>query len=138
MERSSNRKMRRVAACLFAAALLGACGPQVGDDPAALEDVTGRPLDFDGRAIGVEAAWFSSFEVSVLTTGFAGSDPPRPIEPLVWVAASPPQACIQRGDEAVWAERVVAEGTFRYRPEGGFGHLGAYEMTLENATLTCR
>jgi hypothetical protein len=37
----------------------------------------------------------------------------------------------------VWAEDVTATGTFRYDPDGGFGHLGAYDMALEDARVTC-
>jgi hypothetical protein len=130
--------MRRVVACLAAAVLLAACTEEHDNPPGPmLEYVTGRPADFDGQQISVEAAYFSSFEVSVLTSGFAGSDPPRPVDPMVWVVASPPPRCIRRAQGAAWARSVIATGTFRYDPEGGFGHLGAYRMALEDAELTC-
>jgi hypothetical protein len=130
--------MRRIVACLAAAALLAACAEDHSDpDGPMLEDVITRPTSFDGREVSVRAAYYSSFEVSVLTSGFAGSHPPQPIEPLVWVAASPERRCTERAQGAAWAERVIATGIFRYDPEGGFGHLGAYRMALEDAELTC-
>lgn len=107
------------------------------DSPQALQDVTADPSAFDDAPVRVRAAYFSSFEVSVLTTGFAESHPPQPVEPLVWVVASPPDRCIERAAGAGWADAVVASGTFRYDPDGGFGHLGEYEMALQEATLTC-
>jgi len=107
------------------------------DSPQALQDVTSDPNAFADAPVRLRAAYFSSFEVSVLTTGFAESHPPQPVEPLVWVVASPPDRCIERAAGASWADAVVAWGTFRYDPEGGFGHLGEYEMTLQDATLKC-
>ncbi|MGH2677425.1 MAG: hypothetical protein ACRDHB_03560 [Actinomycetota bacterium] len=107
------------------------------DSPQALQDVTADPSAFDDAPVRLRAAYFSSFEVSVLTAGFAESHPPQPVEPLVWVVASPPDRCVERAAGAAWADVVVAWGTFRYDPEGGFGHLGEYEMTLQDATLKC-
>lgn len=107
------------------------------DNPQALQDVTADPSAFDDAPVRLRAAYFSSFEVSVLTTGFAESHPPQPVEPLVWVVASPPDRCVERAAGTAWADAVVAGGTFRYEPQGGFGHLGEYEMALQEATLTC-
>ena len=107
------------------------------DSSQALQDVTADPSAFDEAPVRLRAAYFSSFEVSVLTTGFAESHPPQPVEPLVWVVASPPDGCLDRAAGAAWADAVVAWGTFHYNPEGGFGHLGEYEMTLQDATLKC-
>jgi hypothetical protein len=125
---------------IFATAglLLGcADGSEQRESPEALQDVTADPSAFDDAPVRLRAAYFSSFEVSVLTTGFAESHPPQPVEPFVWVVASPPDRCLQRAGGAAWADAVVASGTFRYDPEGGFGHLGEYEMALQDARLTC-
>jgi hypothetical protein len=130
--------MRRAFVIATAGLLLGcadASAPR--DSPQALRDVTADPSAFDDAPVRVRAAYFSSFEVSVLTTGFAESHPPQPVDPLVWVVASPADRCLQRAAGAAWADAVVASGTFRYDPEGGFGHLGEYEMALQDATLTC-
>ena len=105
------------------------------DGPVALAEVLADPDSFDGRRIEISSGYFSSFEVSVLTSGFAESYPPQPIEPLVWVNAGPPRSCLDIADRVTWSERVVAEGVFR--TGGGFGHLGEYEFELEEATLRC-
>jgi hypothetical protein len=107
------------------------------DSNQALQDVTADPSAFDDASVRLRAAYFSSFEVSVLTSGFAESHPPQPIDPLVWVVAAPPNKCIERAAGAAWAEEVIASGIFRYDPEGGFGHLGGYKMALQDATVTC-
>jgi hypothetical protein len=130
--------MRRAFVIATAGLLLGcADASEPRDSPQALQDVTADPSAFDDAPVRVRAAYFSSFEVSVLTTGFAESHPPQPVDPLVWVVASPADRCLQRAAGAAWADAVVASGTFRYDPEGGFGHLGEYEMALQDATLTC-
>jgi hypothetical protein len=130
--------MRR-AIVIASAGLLFTCAEasKPRDSNQALQDVTADPSAFDDASVRLRAAYFSSFEVSVLTTGFAESHPPQPVEPLVWVVASPPDRCLQRAGGAAWADAVVASGTFRYDPEGGFGHLGEYEMALQDARLTC-
>ncbi|HEX2026241.1 MAG TPA: hypothetical protein VHH92_07580 [Actinomycetota bacterium] len=92
---------------------------------------------YAGERVVVTAAYYGSFEVSVLATGFAESNPPEPVEPLVWVDAVPPEECTERSRDATWADSVVATGTFEHGPSGGFGHLGAYDMALRNAVLTC-
>jgi hypothetical protein len=113
-------------------------GPE-GDTPGppTLREVLANRRAFDDRTLRVRAAYFSSFEVSVLTTGFAESHPPQPVEPVVWVDAAPPDRCMERVRDAAWAESVVASGLFRFAPDSGFGHLGAYDMALEDATLSC-
>jgi hypothetical protein len=92
---------------------------------------------YAGERVVVTAAYYGSFEVSVLVTGFAESNPPQPVEPLVWVNAVPPEDCTERTRDATWAESIVASGTFEYDPDAGFGHLGAYDMALRDAALTC-
>jgi hypothetical protein len=123
------------------AALLVACAdagqPPDRQEAQPLQDVVADPAAFDGATVRLRASYFSSFEISVLTTGFAESHPPQPVDPLVWVVAGPPDRCLERAQGAAWAETVIAFGTFRYDPEGGFGHLGDYRMALENATLAC-
>ncbi|MGH2691017.1 MAG: hypothetical protein ACRDHM_00750 [Actinomycetota bacterium] len=100
--------------------------------------VTESPGDYDGQRVTVEAGYYGAFEVSVLTSGFAESFPPQPVEPLVWVGAGPSEECLEDAEGGVrWAERVEASGVFRYDAGGGFGHLGAYEMTLQDAEITC-
>jgi hypothetical protein len=132
--------MRRAVAIASAVLLLG-CAEGTGNGlltaPAPLREVAADPEAFDDHELRIRAAFYSSFEVSVLTTGFAESHPPQPVEPLVWVVASPPDRCLERAAGAAWADDVVASGTFAYDPEGGFGHLGEYEMALQDATLSC-
>lgn len=100
--------------------------------------VTESPGDYDGQRVTVQAGYYGAFEVSVLTSGFTESFPPQPVEPLVWVGAGPPEECLQDSEGRVrWADRVQASGVFRYDPQGGFGHLGAYEMALDDARITC-
>lgn len=119
-----------------AATLLAACGGAA--DAPSFSALVERPADFDGESITIESGYYGAFEVSVLTSGFAESFPPQPVEPLIWVGASPEGECLQdAGGMASFAERVEATGTFRYDPDKGFGHLGAYDMTLEDARLTC-
>jgi hypothetical protein len=108
-----------------------------GPSPSTLRQVLANRRAFDDRTVSVRTAYFSSFEVSVLTTGFAESHPPQPVEPVVWVDAAPPDRCMDRTRDAAWAPSVVASGRFRFDPDSGFGHLGAYDMALEDATLSC-
>lgn len=121
--------------------LMAACADGVPQDdgatPSTLRQVLANRRAFDDRTVSVRAAYFSSFEVSVLTTGFAESHPPQPVEPVVWVDVAPPDRCLDRTRDAAWAESVVASGQFRFDPNSGFGHLGAYDMALEDATLSC-
>ena len=132
--------MRGVIAIAAAGLLMGCAEggpPGLLSAPVTLRDVAVDPEAYDDGDVRIQAAYFSSFEVSVLTTGFAESHPPQPVEPLVWVVASPPDRCLERAAGAAWADAVIASGTFRYDPDGGFGHLGEYEMALQDATLTC-
>lgn len=123
---------------IIAAVLLGGCGDSSGEgNEPSFASILEQPDDYDGEHVTFEAGYYGAFEVSVLTSGFAESFPPQPVEPLVWLNGGPTGDCVQREETAVWAERVRATGTFRYDPEGGFGHLGAYEMALEDATVTC-
>ena len=121
------------------AALCG-CGEGAGPSstgPVSLQRVVDDPGAYDGERVEVTAGYFSSFEVSVLTTGFAESYPPQPMDPEVWVGASPPDDCLEVAEGASWSEDVVATGTFHFEDGGGFGHVGAYRMELEGATLRC-
>jgi hypothetical protein len=124
---------------LFAAAVfLGSCaGSSGGEEELTLAAVLDDPDGYDGERVTFEAGYYGAFEVSVLTPGFAESFPPQPMEPQIWVNAGPSEECLQREERSAWAERVRASGVFRYSAERGFGHLGAYEMALEDATLTC-
>lgn len=122
---------------IAAALLLAGCAGTSGDGEVSLAIVLEQPEEYDGERIAFEAGYYGGFEVSVLTSGFAESYPPQPMEPQVWVDAGPGEECLERAETVVWAERVRASGVFRYDPERGFGHLGAYDMALEDATLTC-
>ena len=123
---------------LGAVLLLAGCGGGGSEvEAATFSSVTANPEEFDGKRVTIEAAYYGAFEESVLTSGFAESSPPQPVDPLIWVAASPPEGCLERGEMSWWADSVEAAGTFRYDPEKGFGHLGAYDMALENARITC-
>ena len=99
--------------------------------------VTDDPAAYDGQRIRVRGAYFGARETSVLASGFAESHPPQPVDPQIWVVATPPESCLQRAEQVGWAEGVTAVGTFRYQEGGGLGHLGSYEMALEDARLTC-
>jgi hypothetical protein len=131
--------MGRPIAVLLAAAVMTACGQRAEPRSEELElaEVTADPATYDGERITVLSGYYGSFEVSVLTSGFAESHPPRPADPVVWLAAAPPAGCTDEAQGVVWAEDVTATGTFRYDPDGGFGHLGAYDMALEDARVTC-
>jgi hypothetical protein len=137
---------RSVVAAALGLALSAGCaqrseGPSQTDPPpdvpVPLSEVTADPAGLDGERITVRAGYYASFEVSGLTTAFAESYPPQPADPLVWVIAEAPAGCVERAQGVTWASDVVATGTFRYDSQGGFGHLSAYDMTLENAELTC-
>jgi hypothetical protein len=123
---------------MLCAALAG-CGQDAGggDDarPVPLQQVLDDADDFDGRRVVVTTGYYGSFEISVLTTGFAESFPPQPVEPLVWVNAAPPDACTEVEEFATWAEGVVATGVLE--TGGGFGHLGQYEFELTEASIRC-
>jgi hypothetical protein len=131
--------MWRSIAVLLAVAVAGGCAKRA--EPAGgelrLAAVIADPEAYDGERITVRAGYFGEFEVSVLTTGFAESHPPRPVDAEVWIAAVPPRACTSTAQGVTWAEEVTATGTFRHDPDGGFGHLGAYRMALEDARLAC-
>jgi hypothetical protein len=131
--------MGRPIAVLLAAAVMTGCAQRAEprSEEIELAEVTADPETYDGERITVRAGYYGSFEVSVLTTGFAESHPPRPVDPVVWVAAAPPAGCTDEAPGVAWAEDVTATGRFRYDPDGGFGHLGAYDMALEDARLTC-
>jgi hypothetical protein len=113
-------------------------GSSASDDLLTLQAVAADPEAYDGEAVRLETGYYGAREASVLTAGFAESYPPQPMDPMVWVSAAPPQDCLEEAEGVSWADRMIAEGTFRYDPDGGFGHLGAYDMALEDATLTCR
>jgi hypothetical protein len=119
-------------ACAEPASPLGGDPPNVGFD-----ELTANPESFDGRYVEVRAGYYAAFEVSVLTSGFAESFPPQPMEPTIWITATPEGDCVERAHDVAWAEAVRASGMFRYGPDGGFGHLGEYEMTLEDASVRC-
>lgn len=131
--------MGRPIAVLLAAAVMTGCAQRAEPRSEELElaDVTADPETYDGERIRVRAGYYGTFEVSVLTTGFAESHPPQPADAMVWVAAAPPAGCTDEAQGVAWAEDVTATGTFRYDPDGGFGHLGAYDMAVEDAWLTC-
>jgi hypothetical protein len=121
------------------AAALVACGNEPNDLATfRLPDLTEDPGAFNGERVRIQGGYYGAFEISVLTSGFSESSPPEPVGPLVWVGVGPPEECLQSADGgAGWAENVEATGVFRFDPEGGFGHLGAYEIALEDATITC-
>jgi len=134
--------MRTIMATLWLAAVVAGCAERsgsAGDRPPRVTfvELTRQPGAYHGRAVEVTAGYYASFEVSVLTSSFAESYPPQPAEPTIWVAAAPPRECLQRAEGVTWAEVIRATGTFRYDPAGGFGHLGAYGMTLQAASLAC-
>jgi hypothetical protein len=143
MERSKI-EMTRLVAMAALLVLSTACAQRTEDGPSAsdpddlltLQAVTADPSAYDGRPVRLESGYYAAREASVLTPGFAESYPPQPLEPVVWVGAAPPSGCLEEAAGVAWAERVIAEGIFRY-DAGGFGHLGRYDMALENATLTC-
>ena len=129
--------MRRLPIALAVLALV-ACGESAEQPgPLDLAQLAAEAEEHDGERVELTAGYYGAFEVSVLTPGFAESYPPQPMEPQVWVNGSPPARCLERAQRVAWAEGVRAMGVFRYDPAGGFGHLGAYEMALEDATLSC-
>jgi hypothetical protein len=107
------------------------------DDFLTLQAVSADPEAYDGQPVRLESGYYGAREASVLTPGFAESYPPQPMEPMVWVGAAPPASCLEEAQGITWAERVIAQGTFRYDEGEGFGHLGQYDMALEDAILTC-
>lgn len=137
--------MARLATLVALLFVSTACAQRAGDRPSAsdpddlltLQAVTADPEAYDGRPVRLESGYYAAREASVLTPGLAESYPPQPLEPMVWVGAAPPSGCLEEAEGIAWAERVFAEGTFRYDAGEGFGHLGQYDMALENATLTC-
>lgn len=102
-----------------------------------IQDLVADPAAFDGQEVRVTTGYLSSFEVSVLTSGFAESYPPQAMEPTVWVDVGLSGPCVEEAKGVSWSEDAIASGVFSYEPDGGFGHLGAYKMILENATLSC-
>lgn len=102
-----------------------------------IQDLVTDPAAFDGQRVRVETGFLSSFEVTVLTSGFAESYPPQAVEPTVWVDAGLSGPCVEEAQGVIWSENAIASGVFSYDPDGGFGHVGAYTMILENATLSC-
>lgn len=133
--------MKPIGAVAVALVLMGGCAREAArqpqPEPPTFEELVRSPQAYDGRLVRVEAAYFGSFEVSVLTSGLRESFPPQPIDPLVWVGVAPPDRCLEEAEMATWSDRVVAEGTFRHDPDGGLGHLGGYDMAIEDAALTC-
>jgi hypothetical protein len=123
--------------------LLAGCGeePPSAGETLTIEEIAADPASFDGERVRIEAGYYAASEQSVLTPGFAESYPPMPMDPTIWVDGAPPEGCLQTAEDlqpdVSWAERVLAEGTFRYDPNGGFGHAGAWTMTLEGASLRC-
>jgi hypothetical protein len=135
--------MRTTIAAIVLAASLAACGRTAGpgdggDQNLTFQQLVESPQDYDGSSVRFETGYLSGFEISVLTSGFAESYPPQATRPSIWVEAPAPDGeCIETAQGTVWSEHVVAQGTFRYDADTGFGHLGAYDMTLEDAMLTC-
>ena len=132
--------MRTAIVVLAIATSLVACGRATETEPggngtAPLVEILADPDAFEGQRVEVSTGYFSSFEVSVLTSGFAESYPPQPVDPLVWVSAGPPRSCLEVAERVSWSERVIATGIFR--TGGGFGHLGQYEFELTEPTLRC-
>lgn len=118
--------------------LLGACSDAEDLVTFRLPDLTEDPGGFNGERVKIIGGYYTAFEVSVLTSGFEETSPPKLLGPLVWVLSSPPEECLMTAEKgARFAESVEATGIFRYDPDGGFGHLGAYEIALEDATITC-
>jgi hypothetical protein len=123
---------------LAAAMLLAACASEPeAVAPPTVASLAEDPESYDDKQVTIDAAYYGATEMSVLTSGFAESFPPRPVEPLIWVAVAPPDDCLQQSEGVAWADRVEASGTFRYEPEGGLGHLGRYEMAIDDADLVC-
>ena len=119
--------------------LLGACSSDAEElITFRLPDLTEDPGGFNGERVKIIGGYYGAFEMSVLTSGFEESSPPQPVGPLVWVLSTPPEDCLQTAEMGVrFAENVEATGIFRYDPDGGFGHLGAYEIALDDATISC-
>jgi hypothetical protein len=118
--------------------MLGACSDAEELTTFRLPDLTEDPGGFNGERVKIIGGYYGAFEISVLTSGFEESSPPQPVGPLVWVFSSAPQECLKTAEMGVrFAENVEATGIFRYDPDGGFGHLGAYEIALDDATISC-
>ena len=111
--------------------------PGSSSAPLTVEEVAADPEAYAGERIRIRAGYYAAREASVLTPGFAESYPPQPMDPQIWVVATPPDACLQRAETVAWADRVVAEGTLRFQEGGGLGHLGSYELALDDARISC-
>jgi hypothetical protein len=126
-----------VAVALAASGCGGERAAPRGYERVAFQDLTADPAAYTGRRVRVtDGFWVSSFEQSVLTGALAESYPPQAVEPFIWVTAEAEGDCIT-SDEAVSWGKVIAEGTFRFDEDGGFGHLGVYTMELDDARLRC-
>lgn len=135
--------MRRALSAAAAALIVAAaCGG--GEDPRGEEVFRGRlarvvedPASFDGRRVVVRAYYVAELDQTVLTVGLAESYPPQAIEPRVWVTALEPEdGCLSSDAGVTWGE-VLADGRFRYDPEGRLGPLGVWTMELQDAGLRC-
>jgi hypothetical protein len=144
--RAVERDMRRYAIPLVALAFLtAACGQRRSSEPSGsvevtFEDLRRDPAAHDGERIRLQTGYYAARETSVLANEFAESYPPQvgPPEATIWVVATPPAACREEAGGVLWStDGVIAEGTFRFQEDGGFGHLGQWQMALESATLTC-
>lgn len=124
---------------LVVVGLLVACGngSPGGSAPPSFSEVVENAEAYDGKTVRMDAAYYSSFEISVIASGLTETDPPQPVQPLVWVGTAPGDECLEQSEGSAWADTVEASGTFRYDPERGFGHLGDYEMVIEDAKLLC-
>lgn len=134
--------LRPILAALAVLAVLStSCGSEeapAGPASVSFARLVEEPSTFDGRRVRLSAFYLGSFERSLLSGALAESYPPQAVEPTVWVSAPTPVGeCIQTDEGVTWGE-VTAVGTFRYDPEGGFGHLMVWTMELADARLACR
>ena len=144
--RAVERGVRRYAIPLVVLAFLtAACGQRRSPEPSGpvevnFEDLRRDPGAHDGERIRLRTGYYAARETSVLANEFAESYPPQvgPPEATIWVVATPPAACREEAGGVLWStDGVIAEGTFRFQEDGGFGHLGQWRMALESATLAC-